>query len=102
MFYNVINNAVKNTPPGGIITIKTQRILGVLRAVISDTGRGMNQEQLSVLFSRFSSRRDNDENGTGIGLAITKSIADLHRIEISVSSSPGKGTEFIFIFPENS
>ncbi len=102
MFYNVVNNAVKNTFQGGTITIKIQRVSGILRVVISDTGRGMNQEQLSALFLRFSSRRSNDENGTGIGLAITKSIADLHQIEITVSSSPGNGTEFIFIFPENS
>ncbi|HPA87555.1 MAG TPA: HAMP domain-containing sensor histidine kinase [Bacteroidales bacterium] len=102
MFYNVVNNAVKNTFQGGTITIKIQRVSGILRVVISDTGRGMDQEQLSALFSRFSSRRGNDENGTGIGLAITKSIADLHQIGISVSSSPGNGTEFIFIFPENS
>ena len=62
----------------------------------------MTKEQLDKLFSRFSSRRENDENGTGIGLAITKSIADLHGIVISVSSTPEKGTDFSFIFPENS
>jgi signal transduction histidine kinase len=62
----------------------------------------MTGEQLDKLFARFSSRREKDEDGTGIGLAIAKSIADLHDIKISVESIPEKGTEFSFIFPENS
>jgi len=102
MFYNVINNAVKNTGQGGRITVGTTPGSGVLIATISDSGRGMTKEQLDKLFSRFSSRRENDKDGTGIGLAIAKSIADLHGIEISVSSTPEKGTDFSFIFPENS
>ena len=102
MFYNVINNAVKNTGQGGRITICSETASGGLRVKISDTGRGMTREQLDKLFSRFSSRRDNDEDGTGIGLAIAKSIADLHGIDILVSSTPEKGTDFSFIFPENS
>lgn len=102
MFYNVINNAVKNTGQGGSVTIGSASRSGVLKVNISDTGKGMTRDQLDKLFSRFSSRRDNDEDGTGIGLAIAKSIADLHGIYISVSSTPEKGTDFSFIFPENS
>jgi signal transduction histidine kinase len=62
----------------------------------------MDEAQLSALFSRFRAKRENDENGTGIGLAIAKTIADFHNIEVSVISSPGKGTQFSFIFPETS
>jgi len=62
----------------------------------------MDEAQMSSLFSRFTAKREYDENGTGIGLAIAKSIADFHKIEISVTSSPGKGTTFSFIFPETS
>ena len=102
MFYNVINNAVKNTGQGGRITIGVALESGVLMVKISDTGRGMTKEQLDKLFSRFSSRRENGEDSTGIGLAIAKSIADLHRIDISVTSTPEKGTDFSFMFPENS
>ena len=102
MFYNVINNAVKNTGQGGRITVGSDQGSGGLRVKISDTGRGMTRDQLDKLFSRFSSRSDNDEDGTGIGLAIAKSIADLHGIDISVSSTPEKGTDFSFKFPENS
>lgn len=55
---------------------------------------------MARLFSRFNAKRNN--NGTGIGLAIAKSIADHHNIEIAVSSSQEKGTVFSLIFPENS
>ena len=51
---------------------------------------------LNSLFSRFSTKLHSEENGTGIGLAITKSIADFHKIEISVDSKIGKGTTFSF------
>jgi signal transduction histidine kinase len=59
----------------------------------------MNEVQLSTLFSRFKKRNGDDSDGTGIGLAITKSIADFHKIEVSVTSEVGKGTTFSFIFP---
>jgi signal transduction histidine kinase len=67
---------------------------------IADTGKGMTEEQMSTLFSRFKSRRVNDDNGTGIGLAIAKSIAEFHNIEVSVTTEIEKGTVFSFIFPE--
>ena len=102
MFYNVINNAVKNTGPGGTITVTCKNEHGKFKVIIADTGRGMDEAQMSSLFSRFTAKREYDENGTGIGLAIAKSIADFHKIEISVTSSPGKGTTFSFIFPETS
>jgi len=102
MFYNVINNAVKNTGPGGTITVICKNEHGKFKVIIADTGRGMDEAQMSSLFSRFTAKREYDENGTGIGLAIAKSIADFHKIEISVTSSPGKGTTFSFIFPETS
>jgi signal transduction histidine kinase len=54
------------------------------------------------LFSRFKTRLDNEVEGTGIGLAIAKSIADFHNIKISVESEINKGTTFYFRLPENS
>jgi len=102
MFYNVVNNAVKNTDRGGKIIVSGNVVHGRFRVIITDTGKGMNETQLSTLFSRFKTRNVQDENGTGIGLAISKSIADFHKIEVSVSSEIEKGTIFTFIFPENS
>jgi signal transduction histidine kinase len=99
MFYNVVNNAVKNTPPGGKIDLSDSMHDGRYKILVSDTGKGMTRKQLDDLFSRFKSEISDDENSSGIGLAITKSIADFHNIEIKVTSEPGKGTRFLFVFP---
>jgi signal transduction histidine kinase len=102
MLYNVVNNAVKYTPTGGEVFAKSLIQHGRFVVIISDTGKGLTQAQMSTLFSRFKSRIITSENSTGIGLAITKSIADFHNIEVSVTSEPEKGTIFSFHFPENS
>jgi signal transduction histidine kinase len=100
MFYNIVNNAVKNTPPTGKVLIKSFNGKDHFMVSVSDTGKGMSEAQLSTLFSRFKTR--SEDNGTGIGLAIAKSIADFHGIKITVESVPDKGTIFSFVFPENS
>lgn len=102
MFYNVINNAVKNTPKGGEVVIESFFAGNNFTVTISDTGRGMGEEQMSTLFSRFRTRLDVNSNNTGIGLAISKSIADFHGIVINVTSEIQKGTKLSFVFPENS
>ncbi len=102
MFYNVVNNSLKNTPTEGNIVIFSTFNQKRFTVNISDTGRGMTETQKSLLFSRFRIRDKNSGEGTGIGLAIAKTIADFHKIEISVSSELEKGTTFSFIFPENS
>ncbi len=100
MFYNIVNNAVKNTPPAGKVLIKSFNGKDHFMVSVSDTGKGMSEAQLSTLFSRFKTR--SEDNGTGIGLAIAKSIADFHGIKITIESVPDKGTIFSFVFPENS
>lgn len=99
MFYNVINNAVKNTPSTGEVVVKCHKTPGGFNVQISDTGKGMTGEQKSRLFSRFKMRDKSSTDGTGIGLAIAKTIADFHKIEVTVASEPSKGTIFSFIFP---
>lgn len=102
MIYNVVNNAVKHTPPGGRIEITGREKPDRFELSVSDTGNGMSPEQLDRLFTRFSNRPDPAGNSTGIGLAITKSIADFHNIAVRVISEQGKGTQFFFFFPVNS
>jgi signal transduction histidine kinase len=102
MFYNVVNNAVKNTPRSGEITLKTSLSENIFTVTVTDTGKGMTEAQMATLFSRFKTRAENNADGTGIGLAIAKSIADFHSIDILVRSEILKGTVFIFRFPENS
>jgi signal transduction histidine kinase len=99
MFYNVVNNAVKHTPRKGKIEIGGKWRDAIFEVSVIDTGKGMTQKQLDNLFSRFRTKLDPEGDSTGIGLAITKSIADFHDIAIRVLSEPGKGTEFFFFFP---
>jgi signal transduction histidine kinase len=102
MFYNVVNNAVKNTPPQSEVIVKTNLFENNFIATVTDTGKGLTEAQMSSLFSRFKTKAENNVEGTGIGLAITKSIADFHGIEILVNSDIMKGTSFSFRIPENS
>jgi len=102
MIYNVVNNAIKNTSNNGHISIKSYNRESHFEVSVSDTGSGMTGEQIAKLFSRFRKKLDPKDDSTGIGLAITKSIADFHGINISVISNPGEGTNFSFNFPENS
>lgn len=99
MFFNVVNNALRNTHKEGEVRIENIRESGsVFKTIISDNGKGMTEAQLKTIFSRFRTRTEPSESGAGIGLAIAKTIADLHSTEIIVNSSLGKGTTFTFIF----
>ncbi|MBE0673067.1 MAG: HAMP domain-containing histidine kinase [Bacteroidales bacterium] len=100
MFYNVIYNGVKNTPPGGEVNIVMGTREGRYTVAVADTGPGLSENQIANLFSRFRSRQESDNEGNGIGLAIARAIADFHEIEISVISNPGSGAHFLFILPE--
>ncbi|MGD0583825.1 MAG: HAMP domain-containing sensor histidine kinase [Bacteroidales bacterium] len=95
MFYNIVNNAVKNTAADGTVLIRSSSFEGSFRVDVSDTGKGISPENVETLFSRFKTRGQ-EGSGTGIGLAIAKSIADFHGIEIKVDTIQGKGTTFSF------
>ena len=99
---NILGNAVKFTPPGGLVTLvveATARFNGrsTLRFIISDTGIGMSQEFLPKLFDAFSQEDSSSTSrfgSTGLGMAITKSIVELMNGTISVESEKQKGTTF--------
>jgi signal transduction histidine kinase len=103
MFYNVVNNAVKNTLKGGTVTvtssIDTSRRLIV---AVTDTGLGMTEDQIKILFSRFKTTIKKREDGHGIGLAIAKTIADFHGIGLRATSEIAKGSTFFFTFFKSS
>jgi signal transduction histidine kinase len=102
MLYNIVNNAVKHTSATGEVLIRSLIRDNKFIIEITDTGKGLTEKQMNNLFSRFKMRDEKSVEGTGIGLAIAKSIADFHGIKISVESVPEKGTKFSFTFPENS
>jgi len=102
MFYNVVNNAVRNTRSGGKVSIFSSFNQKRFNVTVADTGIGISEEQLRNLFSRFNSKSNVDEDHVGIGLAITKTIADFHNVIITVESKVDLGSTFSFLFPESS
>ncbi len=96
MLYNVLNNAIKFTPQQGYINISTGSDTYRSYVSIKDSGKGMDDQQLNNLFLRFKKKSGPEENSNGIGLAISKSIADFHQINITVNTQLGEGCEIIF------
>ena len=99
LFENLIYNALRATPPDGSITVSA-RIQGDKALIaVADTGCGIPPEELPLIFRRFYVGGNNRETGTGLGLYIVQSIVAELGGTIDVSSTVGKGTEFIMEFP---
>ncbi len=96
---NLLTNAIKYNYKKGSIIIKDAIVNDQYNLTISDTGIGMNDEQIAKIFNRFT-RIHFDQEGQGIGLAIVESIAKLHQIEIQVTSEMNQGTTFTLLFPK--
>lgn len=99
---NLLSNAMKFTPKNGLIRVSTKLKNEVVYVSISDTGIGIEAENLEKIFSEFFQAdhiRDEALGGTGIGLAITKRLVELHGGSIWVESEPGCGSTFIFTLP---
>jgi signal transduction histidine kinase len=103
VFQNLLDNAYKFTPSNGKIEIKLkQENEHQITTVISDTGFGIEKDEISLIFDRYYQTKrisSNKQAGTGLGLAIVKKILDLHKIDIRVESEPSKGTSFILSIP---
>jgi signal transduction histidine kinase len=98
---NVIHNALDALPAEGILRLRLRKRPGELEFVIADNGHGIPKESLAEVFEPFFTTKE--EGGTGLGLALSKNIVDLHRGKIRVRSSvrPGKsGTIFKISLPD--
>ena len=102
MFSNLVDNAVKYTPPGGRVEV-TGGFEGSEVAIrISDTGIGIPEAKLSRIFERFyrvDRARSKETGGTGLGLSIVKHVAENHGGRVTVESTPGEGSTFIVYLP---
>ncbi len=99
---NLIANAVNYTGEGGSITVNVTRNEQGLTIAVSDTGRGIPKEALVKLFTKFfrvSGSLEQGAKGTGLGLYISKSIIEMHKGKIWVTSEFGKGSTFAFTLP---
>jgi two-component system, sensor histidine kinase and response regulator len=101
VFQNLLDNALKFTPPGGKIILNIAPDNGAMCVEIEDNGPGMSQEELSRIFIRFAQGRAGRKYspGTGLGLFLCKQIVDAHNGEITCQSKEGEGTRFKIIIP---
>ena len=97
---NLLENAVRHTPPGGSIRLTLSPQNADIAVGVSDTGCGIPGEDLPFIFDRFYQREKTrtDQTGTsGLGLAIARRVLELHNKPIRVESTPGSGTTFTFL-----
>ena len=102
VFLNLLDNAVKFTPPGGKISIQARWEKPYVRVEVKDNGVGIPAEHLSRVFERFyraDKARSREAGGTGLGLAIVRHIVSAHQGKIEVESSPGVGSTFRIFLP---
>jgi signal transduction histidine kinase len=102
VLFNLLDNAVRFTPAGGRVTVSASRHDGSVDVAVADTGPGISAEDLSRVFERFyrvDRSRSRDDGGTGIGLAIARSVVEAHGGRIWVESEPGRGSTFTFELP---
>jgi|LGVE01.1.fsa_nt_gb PAS domain S-box-containing protein len=98
---NLLGNAVKFSPPGGVIRVVCEVSAADLRISVSDEGVGMTPEQVDRVFDKFYrvDASNTAKEGLGLGMAIVKNIVEAHGCQIWVDSEVGKGTKVTFTLP---
>ena len=103
MLFNLLSNAIKFTPESGRITVSVAETEGDATVSVTDTGIGIAAEDLPRLFTEFE-QIDNGlgrlQQGTGLGLALTKRLGELHGGRVGVESEVGRGSRFFFVLPK--
>ena len=97
---NLVKNAIQFTPPNGMVTLRTSVDSHHVIIEVSDTGTGISEEALPLIFERFY-RANMARTGrhAGLGLAIAKRIIELHAGQIEVMSQPDEGSTFRVLLP---
>ena len=101
VIFNLLSNAVKFTPAGGVVDVTACRIDGEVRISVADTGPGIAREDHERIFEEFQQTEAGIEQreGTGLGLALSKRLVELHGGRIWVDSELGQGSTFVFALP---
>jgi two-component system, OmpR family, sensor kinase len=97
----LLENAVRYTPEGGKVTVAARETNGWAKLEVSDTGVGISEDQLPLIFERFY-RADPSRatSGAGLGLSIARQIVEAHGGKIEVESTPGEGSTFRLLLPK--
>ena len=99
----LLDNAIKYTPSGGIVTLSLKDTGDIIEISVSDTGEGIKKDQHDKIFERFyrvDKARSKQSGGTGLGLSIAEWIIKEHHGSIKVTSSLGKGSTFKILLPK--
>jgi len=100
VFANLVHNALKFTPTGGVIRITTTQEQNLAIVAVTDTGIGIAPEERSLLFEKYHrSAVQRQREGTGLGLAIVKALVEAHKGRVQVESAPGLGSCFSVYLP---
>jgi signal transduction histidine kinase/DNA-binding response OmpR family regulator/HAMP domain-containing protein len=102
MLLNLVSNAIKFTPQGGRVSISARQVESWIEIAVADTGIGIAKADLSRLFREFQqldAGHGRQQEGTGLGLALTKRFAELHGGEVKVQSVSGEGSTFTLRLP---
>jgi signal transduction histidine kinase len=96
---NLVGNALKFTPPGGVISYSAEARPGEVLFTVTDTGPGIPTENLGDVFKTYWQAKRTERFGAGLGLPIAKGVVEAHGGKIWVKSKPGAGTKFYFTLP---
>ncbi|MFL5980484.1 MAG: ATP-binding protein [Gaiellaceae bacterium] len=101
VIFNLLSNAVKFTPAGGAVDVRAMRANGEVTVSVADTGPGIGTEDLRRVFEEFQQTEAGIARGegTGLGLALSKQLVELHGGRIWVESELGRGSTFVFTLP---
>ena len=99
--FNLLSNAVKFAPAGSTVDVASARVDGVVRVSVRDSGPGIAPEDQALIFEEFQQAAAGKEQreGTGLGLALSRRLVELHGGHIWVDSEVGKGSTFVFTLP---
>jgi heavy metal sensor kinase len=99
---NLVENAIKFSPPGATVCVTTQCGAGEFSVTVADEGPGLSEEAAARVFDRFyrvDEARTRAHGGSGLGLAIVREVAIAHGGRVSVESEPGRGSSFTLALP---
>jgi signal transduction histidine kinase len=101
VIFNLLSNAVKFTPADGSVDVRATQMNGEVRVSVTDTGPGIAAEDHERIFEEFQQTEVGvrQREGTGLGLALSRQLVELHGGRIWVDSEPGRGSTFVFTLP---